>query len=447
MYNHPNINQLFSELESVDENVRMNALFQLKILGNPTALEHFIRVMERTTETRAIRLSAIEGLSIMRDARAVQPMLKILKDTNEEVTFRNQVCLFLRDFSRESIVEVAPEILQNEDDPLCPNIILYLGNIGSEKAKDLLFELLQSKKDDWVYFVAVALGETGSQKAKEELIQLYSTARTESLKFALAVALGKLGDNSVVPYLMEEALNWHDHDRRWEATQTLAYLKATRALELFIEGLDDYQKDIRNNSVIALSKIGDKRAVEPLLARLSIEADQEIIENIIGVLSSFGEKRAIEPIRNFIAKIGDYQSEDDRIGNGLTGHTALYKLGVEESLAEIIKVLNNPEKGWRIAALFALQSFGKNKQVLQAIIGMLHDENWDVKIDAAKVVARIGDTEAIPALEQLYQEYKEGNFYVRNAAEDALKQLRGSGSQPTLGMMHQASDKPSGCLP
>ena len=80
-------------------------------------------------------------------------------------------------------------------------------------------------------------------------------------------ALGKIGDNRAVEPLIA-ALNDSDSDVREYAADALGEIGDKRAVEPLIVALRDSNDNVRNNSVWALGKIGDKRAVEPLIASL-----------------------------------------------------------------------------------------------------------------------------------------------------------------------------------
>ena len=82
-----------------------------------------------------------------------------------------------------------------------------------------------------------------------------------SVRLHAAEALGKIGDERAVEPLIE-ALNDEDASVRRGAAVALGRLGAERAVEPLIEALNDEEGHVRRGAAVALGRLGYERAVE-----------------------------------------------------------------------------------------------------------------------------------------------------------------------------------------
>jgi HEAT repeat protein len=80
-------------------------------------------------------------------------------------------------------------------------------------------------------------------------------------------ALGKVGDESALPIILDSAHSEDSTIRRF-AISALADLKDARAIDALIEALNDSENDIKATAVIALGFLDDKKAEIPLIELL-----------------------------------------------------------------------------------------------------------------------------------------------------------------------------------
>jgi HEAT repeat protein len=304
--------------------------------------------------TADLLLAAIKALGKIGDARAIEPLVEVLGTIPggwdwrySEMTAEyndKEITQIVLGVSAEVLKKLGHEVERGHD-------VLNNERILIEKLGD----------DDWnVYLSAAkALGEIGDERAVEPLIGVLSDDDSGASRFA--------------------ACSQNNHRR------------------------------VRYTTAEALGKIGDARAVEPLIGVLS-DNEQEV------------RKCAAEAL--------------DKIGwvPGTDGQRAAYLIAVEdwESLVEwggaavepLIEALSDENhcrntlyiRSLRAAAAEALGKIGDARAV-EPLIGMLGDEDSDVRYDAAEALGKIGDVRAV---EPLIKALEEGN---PSAATEALAKI------------------------
>ena len=83
--------------------------------------------------------------------------------------------------------------------------------------------------------------------------------------------------------------------RRWRAAEALGKIGDRRAIEPLLGKVKDEEWNVRSHVAIALGDIGDTRGVEPLLEMLKDESVNVRLSAING-LKKIGDARAVEPL-------------------------------------------------------------------------------------------------------------------------------------------------------
>ncbi len=92
--------------------------------------------------------------------------------------------------------------------------------------------------------------------------------------------------------------------------------------------------------------------------------------------------------------------------------------------APLLAALNDPDPMVRLNAITATSAFPSNPSVVPALLTLLQDENEDVRVMVAYVLADIGDPQTLPALQHTAKE--DSSKAVRNAAKHATRRIRGT---------------------
>jgi HEAT repeat protein len=241
-----------------------------------------------------------------------------------------------------------------------------------------------------------------------------------------------------------------------------------RAVKPLIAALKHENKRVRGTAAYVLVQLDDKRAVEPLITVLKGEYHDMLraegkavegispstIEQLIALLKQkdtfyvrsssawalgwLGDKRAVEPL---VAVIGD-----PRAAGAQQAAVALGRLGDERAIEPLIRELKRlaPSKGSERIPLFkykgdadplrplvaktldALVKIGP--PAVEPLIGVLKDENAHVRSFAAEGLGELGDKRSVQPLVALLKDEDEE---VRRSATKALSKL---GWQPGTGL-------------
>ena len=111
-------------------------------------------------------------------------------------------------------------------------------------------------------------------------------------------ALGKVGDESALPVMLDAARDSNSTIRRF-AVSALADLGYMQAVDVLIDVLNDSEVDIRVAAVMALGRLGGKRAEDALIALLD---DKEISVQAQAViaLGHLGSNQALPLLNQMI---------------------------------------------------------------------------------------------------------------------------------------------------
>ena len=192
----------------------------------------------------------------------------------------------------------------------------------------------------------------------------------------------------------------------------------------------------RTDSARALGKIGDKRAVEPLIKVLedtgmvftSSGANVEttrgwVLQTAATALGEIGDERAVEPLIRMLSddRIFDIALSDDDIclDNCTYVIGALWEIPDARAVEPLIKTLSC-DKEWICSS--AMEVLGKigDKRAVEPLIEVLSDEDSGVRRDAVEALGKIGDGRA---MEPLIKVLNDENEWLHEAAKKALKQL------------------------
>jgi HEAT repeat protein len=187
-------------------------------------------------------------------------------------------------------------------------------------------------------------------------------------------------------------------------------------------------KDTQNSAAFALGKIGDIRAVEPLLTAFQ---NQELRWGAGNALGLIGDSRAIEPL---------IKTLDDElwVGGAIHGLVAFGELAIEP----LAKVLHNGSSTARRNAVDTVRQLwfhGKArksivKYVVEPLLEVLKDKNDMTRGLAAVMLSEIRD---MRGFEPLLEMVKDESSYVRRCLAIGLKDFGDGRAIPALEWMIQ----------
>ncbi|MEI7433364.1 MAG: HEAT repeat domain-containing protein [Methanomicrobiales archaeon] len=168
------------------------------------------------------------------------------------------------------------------------------------KEKDIpgLIKALGCKDLDVQYMAVEALGYLQDPSAIPPLVTLLSEDQYSAVRWKSAEALAKIGKESVEPLIV--LLHHPDEDVRWKAAIALGEIGDARAIDPLIGLLCDQDRYVKGRVAIALGMIGQS-AVASLIRALG-EGDGSLRWGAAIALGRIGDPRAIAPL---VRALGD----------------------------------------------------------------------------------------------------------------------------------------------
>lgn len=244
-----------------------------------------------------------------------------------------------------------------------------------------------------------------------------------------------------LPILVAALKSKHESIRAGAAAE-LGKIGNTKAVQPLIELINDQEMDVVKNTILALGKIGDKRAVDPLIDMLK-HKDNIVRGFAASALGKIGDARAADILFTAL-KDKDNSVQEKAI-------EALGKIGDAHCIELLITALRSKKKRIRYCAAYALGQTGDPRAVDPLINIALKDkedyvqnlaaralsklgdddtvmilistlkENPDIRGSAARVLGEIGD---IRAVEPLITALKDQDEHVRRFAANALGKIK-----------------------
>ncbi len=282
----------------------------------------------------------------------------------------------------------------------------------------------------------LAAWQFGQYKAEETVPKLIELLKDKDygVRYQALFALGKIGDKKVVEFILPLL---HDSDSlvRRGAIRSLTELGDSSLTPVLIKFLDD--TSVHQEAVKALARIGDARAVEPLIKLFSNKDYFYLEQDIIFALGNIGDKRSIPfLIGLFNKKYTPDTKYDGHFDPGIThmgkdSADAIVKIG-KVAIPYLTKALKSKEALMRLYSAYAL---GKMKDPIS--LGPLNkelmmEENHTVKICIRQAIAELKGEKFIPSemklkvwVESSKQEYKLSEpidlfLYIQNEGQNLV---------------------------
>jgi HEAT repeat protein len=259
---------LIDALEHEDFIVRKEATRALKYVGDQRAVPALIKSLEyedwhsKFSVLSTVRANAAEALGKLQSKKAVLPLIERLEDSDAEVRWK------------------AAEAL---------------GKIGDEESLEPLIYALSDTDGDVRKHAARALGELDDEMAVDALIEALSD-RDWPVRKNAATSLGRIGDERALKPLLN-ALNDDDIDVRRHAIGALVKMKS-KAVKPLLKKLYDTDWQTRAIAAESLGRIGNKKAVQPLIKALGDRRFRDENRYVRGkaaeALGRIGDKSAVK---------------------------------------------------------------------------------------------------------------------------------------------------------
>lgn len=462
---------LLDMLKNPNRSVRLGAVEALGMLGDERAIPPLISALKDSYSK--IQKRAMEALVKM-GPPAVEPVIEALKDNDRRVRLSAaKVLIEIGDKKARGATEPLLAMLEDEDSDVRRAAVDALGKIGDERAVGPLITILDDRLVGYGAMKAlIAIGPAAVPPLIVTLEDEDSTVRWMSAK-----ALGLIGDESAVVHLIA-ALKDTGYSVRREAATALGLIGDGSAVEPLIGVLADKNHQVREAAKKALDTLGwvarDQKGEALLLADAGdweecVKIGPPAVGALIPALRDYSEKRGAAAAEA-LGKIGDGRAVEplikeldyctaavsrippgarERLGDRTAAFRyraaeALGRLGSELAIDPLAAALEDPDGSARFRAAEALAALGWKPSperrkafyfiatenwegcvklgppAVEPLILALKDKDWITRAKAARTLGAIGDLRAIKPLTALR---RDGYRKVRQAAGAALDAL------------------------
>ena len=326
--------------------------------------------------------------------------------------------------AKEAVPDLV-KVLEDGNEEIKQAATVALGEIGKDAgaAVPILINRLKSQ-DVLIRLIAVvALGNIRSKDAKPHLVKLLESDRVSDVRNSAAEALANIDPKDTIRYLIEAAINDENSSRtRVHAIEMLGKFgkDAEYAADVLIVLLSsDLTGEKSYATAQALAKIGNPKAIEPLVEKLKSELIHDLVKKVIvqalvelgtksaqPLIELLKDKKQIPKTREYAAcALGGIKSADSvqaliEVLQDEKSSTVKYQ--IVKALAGIkvrglepifIKLLKNKseEPLVRVWSAHALGELGANSEyALSPLFNALEEKNIDVRCAAVNALSTIG---------------------------------------------------------
>jgi HEAT repeat protein len=453
------VDEMITALKDKSVIVRERAAALLGNFKRRSAVDPLIKMLTDKTEWKSVRARAADSLGVLRDERALQPLLDALKDENVEV--RASAAAALGNLKDIRAVEPLLEIVNNPlispplsketggiseyvfsaegqlYSPVRNNAIAALGKIGDKRAEPVLIKIVQDEIGIPQRTAITALGNLASQNAVPTLIEILQNRQADpTARKNTAVALGEIEDGHAAKPLEERLLDKTEynitvidavkHNTFWQVVAEAiakSFTISPDATDKLISRLTDtWEHDpVRIAAAASLGKIGTDKAISQLkdtLAKDSVEG----VRLAAGLAVGKSKRKDLAPILVKVMKdtakaAGDRRGATQGLGEIADPSTVPDLVGIMQDTTVAIEI--------RQDAAISLGKIG-NSAAVSALIEEIRkkDINKNLKLD---IINALGTAKSQVAIAELKSMIDDEDADVHFTAADYLFQTTGNG--------------------
>lgn len=255
---------------------------------------------------------------------------------------------------------------------------------------------------------------TNSQYIEQLLPIMFGALSNPNSSYYMALALGRMGDRTLSRLI--KATEDKNANVRSGACLALGQNYSSQrdlAIPVLLASLSDKNSTVRQEAINSLSNFHLDSSTVPTLI-LTMQNDPEISIRFIAahILERIKDSRILEPALEAL--------EDKESMMRCAAIRILGSSGNKQVLNKLIEFVENENEDSivRLTAVNAVSLLGGN-EIKEFLINLLTNKNNDVRYGAVQELAKIGDVEALPYLEEIY-------------LNDEGSPTRGGTSQPTI---------------
>ena len=371
------------------------------------------------------RAHAATTLGLLREPRAVGPLVEAMRDANEDADVKLACAEALGQLRDPSVIAGMCELLADVDEWASPRLAQVLCDFGSAAVEPLLAVLDRAEHLNARVWAAQILGRIGDARATWPLVERLHD-RAEQLRLSAANALAELRDGRAVPPLIGVVLRDPVAAVRAQAARALGQLGDERALPLLIASLGDPDYWMRFRALEAIEALApaDTAPVETALA----DANPEVRRRAVLALERLGKLEK---------PFSDLACGDEGVaGEAERRLIAVGRAGLTERLIRHLGADDAKTRG-RIARV--LGQIGDPRHA-DALIGALGDADRSVVLETVNALGALAPGAAAgPLIDRLVSDDRD----LRHAAAAALRLFDGHVLAKHLPRLAELSRHPS----
>ncbi len=380
--------QLSDLLKNSDMRVRQKAQFELANRGDKgfAVFEENIK----QTEHQLARVNSIWGISqfARKDIATAKVLVPLLKDSDPEI--RAQAAKWIGDVRYKEAGEELILLLEDDNSRARFFAAEALGRIAYEPAIQPIIELLRVNNEEDAFIRhagSLALARIG----KADPIIALSKDESRAVRIAAVVALRRMSDPGIANFLKDQ-----DEFIVTEAARGINDdLSIEQALPALGEVLNDDGEVLNKNrftaeallrrAISANLRVGTEKSMQNLINYAVLEsAPVAMRSEAIAALSTWAKPSVLDRV-------------DGRYRGEVTRDLALVQT---KSADVLIQLLSNKEATLRLSAAKAIGKLKIDKASAQLFTKLKSDPKPEVRVEALKALASIGDKQIGDAIKQ-----------------------------------------------
>jgi HEAT repeat protein len=219
---------------------------------------------------------------------------------------------------------------------------------------------------------------------------------------------------------LRTARKWRDRAFAAELLGRVGSAKAVPALLETVQATRTEDSDVREIALRALARIGDPRAVEPLIAALS-SADAWLTARIADILTRHGDA-AVDPLITLLAGPSRHPAR-------AWAANVLGEVRAQRAFPALVRGLSDPDDEVRGKAATALGRLGDRRAIHHLLEHLLTDPAPFVRVRIAGTLGQFGGPEVI---DRLVHSLRDPAWWVRMRSVEALEQIGPAAQGPLL---------------
>lgn len=415
--NRDHLNQITDALRSDYPDVRQQSLKTLLEFGDKRALPALLALANdeaavKRGESARIRLALADGLVHFDGEEPRNALINMLNDPEAAV----------RAASANSLIKISST--DPKSDASQRALIALVGALKKETAPTVVTaitdglsvfdharvaDLLLDARTPEGKLSPTVLGVLAASGVTAESETSQLSAGNAAEQIRAAERLSRLGDPRAVGPLIDALTGAKDLQVRIKSAEALGSLRDRHAVEPLINASHAPETQLRSAAVTALGLIGDHVAAEALF--VAVRDDEPAVREAgLRALAAFGI--SVERVSS------DLSSSNWQVRAAAV--TTLARLGDRGAIPPIATALKDDDSRVRSEAARALGAFNDHSAT-DALIGALHDQSADVRVEATFSLGRLKDPRA---LAPLTLSLNDGDPRVSLAAAESLARLQ-----------------------